>query len=463
MATGASDYPTSLDTTSNQPVASTLVSIELDGDGTANNIHSNVHGVHSTAIVQLETKIGTGASTATANKVLRATGTGTSAWGQVVLTSDVSGTLPTANGGTGTTGAISVGGGGTGATSLTDGGVLLGSGTSAITPMAVLSDGEMIVGNGSTDPVAESGATLRTSIGLGSVATRDTGISNNNIPIYTSGVADDDFLRIDGTTVEGRSASEVLSDIGAGAVAGSSSIATVGTVTTGTWQATDVGVAYGGTGASTATAGFDALSPMTAEGDILYGGTSGTVTKLAKGSDDEVLTLASGVPSWAAAGGGGITHASRWLYGTATANAAGWAQLTGTWTECNSYASGGGIIGASMSVSSGKWTFPATGIWYVALTYVGYGNSASFGGGGNGIYILDTNDDWGAGEGVYHSKGKQYYPSGSYPTQTSTISLLFDVTNVSNNEVMFATYAGGTTTVSDENGTNAVFIRLGDT
>jgi phage gp45-like len=57
--------------------------------------------------------------------------------------------------------------GGTGASSLTDGGVLLGSGTGAITAMAVLSDGEMIVGDGSTDPVAESGATLRTSIGVG--------------------------------------------------------------------------------------------------------------------------------------------------------------------------------------------------------------------------------------------------------------------------------------------------------
>jgi hypothetical protein len=33
--------------------------------------------------------------------------------------------------------------------------------------MAVLTDGQMIVGNGSTDPVAESGATLRTSIGVG--------------------------------------------------------------------------------------------------------------------------------------------------------------------------------------------------------------------------------------------------------------------------------------------------------
>ena len=57
--------------------------------------------------------------------------------------------------------------GGTGVSTLTDGGILVGSGTGAITAMSVLSDGEMIVGDGTTDPVAESGATLRTSIGVG--------------------------------------------------------------------------------------------------------------------------------------------------------------------------------------------------------------------------------------------------------------------------------------------------------
>ena len=62
---------------------------------------------------------------------------------------------------------IGVAYGGTGVSTLTDGGILLGSGTGAITAMAVLADSEMIVGNGSTDPVAESGATLRTSIGVG--------------------------------------------------------------------------------------------------------------------------------------------------------------------------------------------------------------------------------------------------------------------------------------------------------
>ncbi len=66
---------------------------------------------------------------------------------------------------------LSVANGGTGASTLTDGGVLLGSGTGAVTAMAVLADGEMIVGDGTTDPVAESGATLRTSIGVDAAGT----------------------------------------------------------------------------------------------------------------------------------------------------------------------------------------------------------------------------------------------------------------------------------------------------
>jgi hypothetical protein len=77
-----------------------------------------------------------------------------------------------------------------------------------------VTNGNFIVGDGSNF-VAESGSTARTSLGLGTAATLDTGISNTNVPKFTSGVADNDFLRVDGTAIEGRSASEVLSDIGA--------------------------------------------------------------------------------------------------------------------------------------------------------------------------------------------------------------------------------------------------------
>ena len=81
---------------------------------------------------------------------------------------------------------IGVAYGGTGASSLTDGGVLLGSGTGAITAMGVLTDGQMIVGDGSGDPVAESGATLRTSIGVGTGdAVEFAGITGTTIDATT--------------------------------------------------------------------------------------------------------------------------------------------------------------------------------------------------------------------------------------------------------------------------------------
>ena len=82
-----------------------------------------------------------------------------------------------------------------------------------------VTNGNFIVGDGSNF-VAESGSTARTSLGLGTAAVLDTGISNTNVPKFTSGVADNDFLRVDGTAIEGRSASQVLSDIEAMPLAG---------------------------------------------------------------------------------------------------------------------------------------------------------------------------------------------------------------------------------------------------
>jgi hypothetical protein len=74
--------------------------------------------------------------------------------------------------------------GGTGVSTLTDGGVLIGNGTGDVVATAVLTDGQMLVGDGTTDPAIESGATLRTSIGVG------TGDSPQFTGLTLTGAAD---------------------------------------------------------------------------------------------------------------------------------------------------------------------------------------------------------------------------------------------------------------------------------
>jgi hypothetical protein len=54
--------------------------------------------------------------------------------------------------------------------------------------------------------------------GSGDPAELATGISNTNVLVANAAISDDDFLRVDGTSIEGRSASELASDIGASSV-----------------------------------------------------------------------------------------------------------------------------------------------------------------------------------------------------------------------------------------------------
>jgi hypothetical protein len=70
------------------------------------------------------------------------------------------------------------------------------------------------------------------------------------------------------------------------------SLATVGTITSGTWNGTTISIAKGGTGATTQTTAFNALAPTTTKGDIISMNGTDDV-RLAVGTDGQVLTADS--------------------------------------------------------------------------------------------------------------------------------------------------------------------------
>jgi len=77
-----------------------------------------------------------------------------------------------------------------------------------------------------------------------------------------------------------------------------SSLAHVGTISTGTWQGSAVGISYGGTGATNAASAFNNLSPMATTGDMIYEVSAGTAAALPIGTPGQVLTVVGGVPVW---------------------------------------------------------------------------------------------------------------------------------------------------------------------
>jgi len=184
---------------------------------------------------------------------------------------------------------LAVAQGGTGAATLTSGYALLGNGTSAPQMINSTADSTMLVGNGST-MVAETGATLRTSIGVGTGdspqftavnigAASDTTLARSsagvlsvegNVMYHAGGT---DVVVADGGTgastftdggilfgngTDAIQASAVLSAgeilIGDGTteptildVGSASGIEILGTIGTGVWQGTEIGLGYGGT------------------------------------------------------------------------------------------------------------------------------------------------------------------------------------------------------------------------
>ena len=184
-------------------------------------------------------------SSATAGQVLRSVGSGTAAWGALDLADAdaVTGALPIANGGTGST-------------------------TAADARVAL--DLEIGV------DVQAYDAELAALAGLTSAANKlpyFTGSGSASVADFTSAArallddADASAMRDTlgltiGTNVQAYNAS--LASISASTYVGDDSITTLGTITTGTWNGTTIAVANGGTAATTASAARTNLAATTA-------------------------------------------------------------------------------------------------------------------------------------------------------------------------------------------------------
>jgi|TARA_R100001460_G_scaffold3002_2_gene9256 hypothetical protein len=157
--------------------------------------------------------------------------------------------------------------------------------------------------------------------------------------------------------------------------------------------------------------------------------------------------------------GGGITMADNWRI---TADIADTGTVTANWERNDKISS---YIGSGMSESSGVFTFPSTGIYFVsAQSYVDetYDGALAY----CGIQIMGSTN----GSSI-SSLSQTYDSSGAQNRHMSLYcSTIYDVTNTSNNNIRLNLDHSGTSTTDATYGGNTnvnytalTFIRLGDT
>ena len=99
---------------------------------------------------------------------------------------------------------------------------------------------------------------------------------------------------------------------------------------------TDVAIADGGTGQSTAVLGFNALSPLTTRGDIIYRDATNNA-RLAKGTAGNFLQIGANDPIWAPLNHGFFSVHRNSVNQSASAGAYSKVQFTTEIADVNSY------------------------------------------------------------------------------------------------------------------------------
>ena len=158
--------------------------------------------------------------------------------------------------------------------------------------------------------------------------------------------------------------------------------------------------------------------------------------------------------------GGGITTASQWRL---TTDFTGTAEpIASNWEEVDAPV-GFGILGSSITESSGIFTFPSTGYWWIQFLMCLKDATGS-----NTDYAIEARIYTTTNNSTYAKAATSFTNVGTVNDRNSCRSdLIFDVTNTSNDKIRFhADSVDSVTTVlgsSGENETSITFVRLGDT
>ena len=210
--------------------------------------------------------------------------------------------------------------------------------------------------------------------------------------------------------------------------------------------------------------GADSVTAAKINNDII----SGTTALTSEPADtDEFLVSDAGTLKridYSLIKGGGITVADQFRLTAQTTVGSTAAYLTSNFERIDT--SGQGTLGTGLTESSGVFSFPETGIYYIAVNIGFFDTSSNQNDSRYFEFKMDATTDNSSYTTVSRITGSLKYIS-NHTYSTLSCATFLDVTDTSNVKIKFkvesqnTSYIGGSTSLNE--GNSFTFIRLGDT
>ena len=207
---------------------------------------------------------------------------------------------------------------------------------------------------------------------------------------------------------------------------------------------------------------------ITSDGDIFHTGVC-TATSFVGNAASLTQIPAANIVGICTAGfertggfGGGIEMAETWRLTSNITNDGSENVITANLSKPSTPSGYGKLGSETMTESSGIFTFPSTGIYYITASSKQYSLGDSTLGNGNAILINITTDNSSYNRASY---GSQAVPT-TYDYASATCHLIFDVTSVSTHKLRFS-HSGTSGSIvagnANDNQTHFLFMKIGDT